>query len=181
MRLSHTLRPGSAWRQALGACTFVRMENEIQRDAQAGARSFGSRVRAARGSRGWTQDELSRRMTAVGYPLHQTTIAKLESGTRPTSVEEMLVLGAVMGVPVSEFLEPGRPRSAEQEVAHELSSVEALMGQIKLRRTELQAQLAATDAELEDVLTLRAELLHRLVRAVSAGEDEDDGERQEAH
>ncbi|MCW2651571.1 MAG: hypothetical protein QOE41_4618 [Mycobacterium sp.] len=46
---------------------------------------FGTTVKDLRRARGWTQEELAKRLTAAGYPMHQTTVAKMESGTRPTT------------------------------------------------------------------------------------------------
>lgn len=39
-----------------------------------------------------------------GRPFHQTTIARVENGTRPTSVEEVFALAAVLDVPVTDLL-----------------------------------------------------------------------------
>lgn len=37
-------------------------------------------------------------MTAAGHPMHQTTVAKLENGTRPTSVAEASSLASIYGI-----------------------------------------------------------------------------------
>ena len=39
-------------------------------------------------------------MTAAGYQTHQTTVAKLESGNRPTDVGEIAALAAIFSLPI---------------------------------------------------------------------------------
>lgn len=62
------------------------------------ARRFGERVRYLRKLNSWTQAELADRLTIAGMPIHQTTVAKLEAGTRPTTLAEAEVFSQVLGV-----------------------------------------------------------------------------------
>lgn len=62
------------------------------------ARNFGARVRDERKLRGLRQDDFADRLAAVGHPMHQTTISKIESGTRPTTIEELVAIAAVLKV-----------------------------------------------------------------------------------
>ena len=66
------------------------------------------RVIAERKQRGWSQAELARRVTAVGVPLSQSSLWKLEQGTprRPLSVDELFAFAAVFGLDVSAMLAP---------------------------------------------------------------------------
>lgn len=75
---------------------FVRMENMNER--------VGARVRSLRAGRDWTQGDLAKRMATAGYPMHQTTVAKMESGARPTTVNEVAALAFIFGVPPSALL-----------------------------------------------------------------------------
>lgn len=43
----------------------------------------------------------------AGYTMHQTTVAKLESGGRPTSIGEAAALARIMRVSVSDLLGDG--------------------------------------------------------------------------
>jgi transcriptional regulator with XRE-family HTH domain len=61
---------------------------------------FGKRVQDLRVAMGWTQEELAQRMTDAGHPMHQTTVTKLEKGTRPTSVAEVGALSTLFDVPI---------------------------------------------------------------------------------
>lgn len=79
----------------------MRVENVGNNEARRVEQLFGARVKALRQARGLTQEQLGERMTNAGYPMHQTTVAKLESAGRPTSVGEVAVLATLFGVPIS--------------------------------------------------------------------------------
>ena len=76
------------------------MENRATRFAKHWERMFGVRVKDLRQARGWTQGDLAQRLTAAGYPMHQTTVAKMEGGSRPTNVGEVAALAAIFGIPI---------------------------------------------------------------------------------
>ncbi len=80
-------------------------------------RAFGLRIRSLRRARSWTQDEVAQWMTAAGYPMHQTTVAKIESGSRPTSVGEVDALASIFGKSVASLFTDGEPESRQEEVA----------------------------------------------------------------
>lgn len=59
------------------------------------------RIAEVRGRRRYSQQELARRMTDLGYPINQTTIARIErGGTRAENMplRELLVFGYALGV-----------------------------------------------------------------------------------
>lgn len=76
------------------------MENKETRFAKFWEETFGRRVKELRSARGWTQGDLAQRLTAAGYQMHQSTVAKMESGVRPTNVGEIAALAAIFGVPI---------------------------------------------------------------------------------
>ena len=47
---------------------------------------------------GWTQEQLAEQMTVAGHTMHQTTVAKLESASRPTNVGEIGAIASIFGV-----------------------------------------------------------------------------------
>lgn len=62
---------------------------------------FVRRIREVRGARGWSQQRLSDELKALGWPLAQSTIAKIESGAtraRNISVEDAMAVCAALGV-----------------------------------------------------------------------------------
>lgn len=73
----------------------ARENSEQLRPAQIAAR----RIKEARKSRGWTQEQLSERLGEVGYPKTREVLTKLESGSyRGVSIDDMFGLAAALGV-----------------------------------------------------------------------------------
>lgn len=85
------------------------------------AQRFGELVKRHRRERGWTQAELAAQMEARGLPMHQTTVAKIERGARPTSLEDLVVLSDALGVPIRGLLPYLRPEGATEQEARELA------------------------------------------------------------
>jgi transcriptional regulator with XRE-family HTH domain len=73
--------------------------------------SFGDvtarEVRRARDDSGWTQEQLGGAMRDAGHPWQRVTVAEVEGGGRRVSLEELLALAIVFGVPMVRFLLPG--------------------------------------------------------------------------
>lgn len=105
--------------------------DEVVRTAQV---DFGKTVRAHRTAKGWTQADLAERAERYGMHLGQATIAKLESGNRPTSVGELFALGELFGVKPSELLAP--PAEPEPQATLTLQ-VETALRQMRAMETEL--------------------------------------------
>jgi transcriptional regulator with XRE-family HTH domain len=57
------------------------------------------KVQQLRAERGWSQAELAKRLSEIGFEMHQTTVAKLEAGKRPLRVAETFALAQVFGLP----------------------------------------------------------------------------------
>jgi transcriptional regulator with XRE-family HTH domain len=101
-------------------------------------------VRHLRTARGWTQDDLARRMTAAGHTMHQTTVAKLELGVRPTGVDEITDIAAIFGIqPAALFEELGE----EQELRQQMRELRARMIDIVEERDRLRSRLKTLEAE----------------------------------
>lgn len=67
-------------------------------------RRLGAKVRELRRERGWSQEDLARRLDAFGYQMHQTTVAKLEAGERPIRVNELAALAVILEVTAAELI-----------------------------------------------------------------------------
>lgn len=87
----------------MNECPCCRARQRGAATIKNGVRQFGSRVRDLRKSQGLTQQDLADALSYVGRSYHQVTIAKLEGGSRPTSVAEVLMLAAVLGVDVADL------------------------------------------------------------------------------
>lgn len=69
---------------------------------------FGVKLRDWRKARGWSQARVADELGYRGFEMHQTTVAKIENGTRPLRVAEAVAISDVMGMPaLSVFYGPG--------------------------------------------------------------------------
>lgn len=60
------------------------------------AEVLAKKVLELRNRRGWTQDELAKRMTKLGVAWGRTTIAKVEHGDRQVTVDELICLARAL-------------------------------------------------------------------------------------
>ena len=109
---------------------------------------FGQRVRAEREARGWSQEELARRLTAKGLPIHPTTVSKMEWDGKPRAVRiaEVIALAELFRVSTDELLGRSTPSPAD------LARVTLLRRVRDVRRI-----LAALETMLSDALVGYAE------------------------
>jgi transcriptional regulator with XRE-family HTH domain len=72
---------------------------------------FGKRVRAERSRQGWSQEELARRLTDRGIPVHASTIAKIEAEKKPraTRLGEAVAIADLFGLSVDVLLDREGP------------------------------------------------------------------------
>jgi transcriptional regulator with XRE-family HTH domain len=73
---------------------------------------FGEVVRGWRQARGWSQEEVAEKLRHQGFEMHQTTIAKIERGTRPLRVAEANAIAAVFKMPIMAVFELSLPGDA---------------------------------------------------------------------
>jgi transcriptional regulator with XRE-family HTH domain len=62
-------------------------------------KSFGDKVRQWRRARNWSQDDLASLLRRQGFDMHQTTVAKIERGTRPLRVAEAAAIANIFRTP----------------------------------------------------------------------------------
>src|SRR5262249_44073078 len=67
---------------------------------------FGEQLRAVRGRKDWSQEQLADEMTSAGLKMDRTTITKIENGARNVSIDEALAFAAVLGVSPAALLAP---------------------------------------------------------------------------
>ncbi len=101
-------------------------------------REFGQAVRTARERRGITQEQLAHEVESLG--LSRFTIAKIEAGSRPTPVEDVLAIARALQVPPSALL--GEDTDAETLDAAQAVH-EAMRLQDKLVRAAWEVERAA--------------------------------------
>lgn len=101
-------------------------------------RTFGLKVRELRKARGWTQANLADRLRdECSVELHQTMIAKIEGGTRPTAIHELYGLAVVLRVTYDEIL-PLLPHEEDDVVAQLVTRLR--VAEEEAERVELRYQ-----------------------------------------
>jgi transcriptional regulator with XRE-family HTH domain len=59
---------------------------------------FAAELKRVRDIRGWSQQRLADEMRKIGYPMDRSTIAKIERGHRPVSMQDSIALALALGV-----------------------------------------------------------------------------------
>lgn len=113
---------GSAPRATvLSRCSLILMTN-IQR-FEAFERSIGRVIRAHRERRGWTQRDLAARMIEDGFSvMTQSTVAKVEVGTRPLRLAEFVGFAHALGMPWQAMLAQQEPLLDERNPLADLEN-----------------------------------------------------------
>ena len=156
----------SARRKIRQPVAFVRVGNECEPESSERGPEVvvAQRVRELRRSRGWTQDDLAREMAARGWPMHQTTIAKLETQVRPIRLNEAATLAAIFEVSIHDLVAEPVPPWDDQELADAAQRVQEL----RVHIGELTAQVG--QAEARSALALAVVAAVRQRREAAAAE-----------
>lgn len=109
----------------------------------------GSNVKRKRQAAGWSQAELAERLAAeLGKAkIDPTTITRMESGARPTTVAEIDALGRVFGVSFKEFIDE------EDERLTHLRDRVAIVEVLRQKLAETRAHLAMEEKALSNLLS----------------------------
>lgn len=133
------------------------MENNLQPAAASEQRpdpevQAGRALRRLRTARGWSQEEVGRRMKAYGYEFHQTMIAKIEAAQRPLRVRELADFAALYGMEVHELIYPpaGSLKEVSREIAALTDHLQAADRDVQASRQKLDKAQAAAAAAEED-------------------------------
>ena len=121
---------------------------EIPTQHQEARTAFGREVKAAREARRLSQEQLADAMAEAGHSTHPTTIHKIEAGQRPTPLEEILTLAAVLEVPAADLLSPGGTRGARlRKLRTDLAQTERLINGQQLVAERLRRKIAELEEE----------------------------------
>ncbi|HEY2090137.1 MAG TPA: helix-turn-helix transcriptional regulator [Mycobacterium sp.] len=124
----------------------------MESEGHADNRNVGPNLRAIRGSKGLSQTWIAREMNALGWPWHQTTVGRVESGAQVPTHGEMVDLAAVLGVTPERLVMPSEGASeiaAIEKTADSLrlSWIDAMKAVRSLRRAVRTARDALPGAE----------------------------------
>jgi transcriptional regulator with XRE-family HTH domain len=89
----------------------------MRADGRCSDEAFGANLRALREDNGISQPELARRMVERGWPWHQSTVYRTESGRQPLKLGEAVDLARILGVTVDRLAgaDPAAAEEANQE------------------------------------------------------------------
>jgi transcriptional regulator with XRE-family HTH domain len=118
--------------------------------AQSVATFFGLRVREFRKAKGMSQEVLAEALSLSGRSYHQTTIAKLESGSRPTSIEELYLLAVILEVPITDLVPVVRD-DENMEGRRQLIRLKAEIAHLAREVAESTERLEKANREYEEL------------------------------
>lgn len=64
----------------------------------------GAEIRRARIEKDRTQDELAKLLSDVGFRFSRATLARVEIGSRPVTVDELTFIALLLELPLERFL-----------------------------------------------------------------------------
>lgn len=70
-------------------------------------KTFALKLRARREAAGLTQQQLAGQVNAAGYRMYQSTIAKIETGSRAIRLNDAVALAAALDLPLTDLLDDG--------------------------------------------------------------------------
>ena len=141
-------------------------------DGLSAERVFGGEVRAARETRGWSQEELAVRLRKdAGIDLHQTAIARLEGGSRAIRLNEAAALAHMLNLDLRQFggIRQLTDEESEQLVA-QLAEVEAAEAKLRQEKVALEAKLADVSERHANIESVRRSMVNTLVNQQSLAE-----------
>lgn len=137
-------------------------DRERHRDEQ--AQWFGDNVRKRREQKQMSQGDVAREMTQRGWAWHQSTVYKVEHGTRRTEAFEVADLAAILGVPMDHLFWPPAEVNEVGLVDRAIGILHREWGEAVLA---VQRLLAARDLA-EHTLAQSGDSKYERVRAVCA-------------
>lgn len=129
---------------------------------------LGERVRELRRARGWSQDELARRMRSAGFSWLQSTVAKTEAADRPIRVDEAASLATILGVDIADLIRPAVHPSAQriQQLTAEKRVLESDYLSKRNALWEVDEALNSVNAQLEALQFLSGCLAGEFLRRI---------------
>jgi transcriptional regulator with XRE-family HTH domain len=106
----------------------------------------GKELQRLRKARGWSQDEVAKRMKVYGYTWNQTMISKIESGTRPLRVNELADFADLFGALVSQLI---TPQMSLEEAKAEIGELGPALEEAETRAAAAEDVLSAKEGDLK--------------------------------
>lgn len=150
------------------ACRQPRSASRVQAvpdiQDQTAEQRFGTHVRTARESRGWTQDQLARKVRALkGVDLQQSAIARIEAGQRTLRLNEFVALAEMLGLDLGSYGGRTATLSTPEEYQDSLDRKAALMAQAE----EIRVRMVDALAQEDEAKSRREQVGHELHRVIT--------------
>jgi transcriptional regulator with XRE-family HTH domain len=107
---------------------------------------FSKRLRSERDRRGWSQDELAKRLSDKGVHVYASTIAKIESGSRAARLNEVAAVADLLEVSIDTLL--GRSVSAKNDEMYAFKALLDTAQQASWQVSSVETTLRERVAEL---------------------------------
>jgi transcriptional regulator with XRE-family HTH domain len=107
---------------------------------------FRQRVRDERESRDWSQAALADKLSTDKRPMHPTTVAKIEAGTRSVSIDEAARIADLFEMSIDSLV--GRQVGMKGDLAHALHALHAVVSKSAWDLTGMHASI---DERLTDI------------------------------
>ncbi|MCE3555136.1 helix-turn-helix domain-containing protein [Pseudonocardia sp. RS11V-5] len=113
---------------------------------------FGRRLRALREERGLSQQHVVNALLEHGIAnWHQTTVAKIEAGTRPVRLSEAMACASLFDLTVDEMLIDPESEEARDRWSRELSARRRELDLVEQLLLQRRREIEDAQARLEDV------------------------------
>jgi transcriptional regulator with XRE-family HTH domain len=120
--------------------------------------AFGKAVRDVRRTRGWTQEQLRRRLLdGYGIDLSKTAMARLELGQRPIRLNEVHAIAQLLGIDMSGF---GREPSVGERLNRGARVANERLAAVQQEIRMVSDALARADTERMRLIETLQELNH---------------------
>jgi transcriptional regulator with XRE-family HTH domain len=100
----------------------------------------------------WSQVQLADAMNRLGYAWSRVTVAEIENGSRKVSLDELLALAGLYGLPLIELLRPPKGQCIRLEdgrVLDEDASLQMVLGEANIRTSAADWSYAAAVANVK--------------------------------
>jgi transcriptional regulator with XRE-family HTH domain len=144
----------------LGKTARDKMVEQQRQEVAELDRAVGALLREVRERRGLSQADIVRAVEERGVAWHQTTVAKIEAGTRPLKASEALALAFSLQMAVGDVLNP-RGAKLTRNAEYIAGAVMELKGMETYLQRRLKALYNDPNLDLEDPEMLLGEAVDR--------------------
>jgi len=121
---------------------------------------FVKNMQRVREQNGWSQGELARRVSELGFSgFHQTTISRIEKAERPVRLSEARGIADALGKPVDELLATPESEALVEEVRGAVIYVRTTEKKIWDAANEYESAIASATWVLSDMAGRAADVL----------------------